>query len=283
MEGKLTASIVLDLSSAEHANKAIQNSIIFNGELLRTELYDSKAEIVHCYKCLGYGHIAKVCKADDACRWCGGKHRASTCEVAKKEKTNLWCKNCRSKGHRAHTRECPREKAESKRVQDTLAIKPYLYTIPPQPITIDLTPTPSQPVARKAGRPPIGAPNNVKGAAGYKKTAMNAQRTLQETLNGPATGHKRPRTDSGPTPSQLTSEFSFSQSQTLPATQPQPAEITLSQDSVFGTQASQAPVQQEAEASQSPESPDTPSESTSSTSGGVALGAPGHPEDAPML
>lgn len=250
MEGKTTASIVLDITTAEHANKVIQNSLVLNGELLRTELYDTRAEIVHCYKCLGYGHIAKICKAQDACRWCGGKHRASTCEKSKTDKATMWCKNCRSKGHGAQTRECPKEKAEKKRTKDALANKQYFYTIPPH--TIDLTLAPPTTAPRR-GRPVTGAPTNVKNAAGHNRPAPANQRTLQESfLGNQNNSNKRQRADSIPGRGILRTQainslpsasFSMEHTQKLPDTTSSVSaansDFSLSQDSVFASSQAQ--------------------------------------------
>lgn len=255
MVGQSTSSIVLDVSSAEHANSAIINQLVINGELLRTELYDLQAETVHCFKCLGYGHIAKVCKAPDACRWCGGKHRASTCDRSRTDKTGLWCKNCRSKGHGAQTRECPREQAEKKRTKLAIGEKSYLFaTVPTAPV-IDLTVPHTQVLrhAKKQGRPVTGAATNVSKAAGYGKSADNAsrapqtvnkptvfkpadnnQRTLQDAFSGTQQRAKRLRSDSGPPADRFSppdASFSFQKEKPVAGTPPtsEPA-TTFSQD-----------------------------------------------------
>ncbi|KAK2581149.1 hypothetical protein KPH14_007958 [Odynerus spinipes] len=46
--------------------------------------------IQQCYKCWGFGHLAKNCKKQVICRICGDKHEEETCKVeeptSKKEK-----------------------------------------------------------------------------------------------------------------------------------------------------------------------------------------------------
>lgn len=60
-----------------------------------------------CYKCQGYGHIAKVCKGKQRCGKCGGHHEYGQCGVSDVRK----CCNCGG-DHTAAYRGCPvRKKA----------------------------------------------------------------------------------------------------------------------------------------------------------------------------
>lgn len=56
------------------------------------------SSVVHCTKCLGYGHTGHTCKEAFACRGCGGDHKIAECP----KKGKLTCVNCVRKNRRLH-------------------------------------------------------------------------------------------------------------------------------------------------------------------------------------
>nr|XP_014278686.1 uncharacterized protein LOC106682383 [Halyomorpha halys] len=67
-----------------------------------------------CLRCQKYGHPAKACTEDQACKWClGTEHKIKECPAKKKALTPR-CRNCSEQGregkdlqHCAGIRECP--------------------------------------------------------------------------------------------------------------------------------------------------------------------------------
>ena len=60
-----------------------------------------------CFKCCGFGHVAKYCQKKDCCHKCGGEYSAKDCKEGA-----LVCPNCKQMGynqlsHSARDRNCP--------------------------------------------------------------------------------------------------------------------------------------------------------------------------------
>ena len=60
-----------------------------------------------CFKCCGFGHVAKYCKKNNCCHKCGEEHMANECQA-----DILNCPNCRLMGlteteHSARNQNCP--------------------------------------------------------------------------------------------------------------------------------------------------------------------------------
>lgn len=70
----------------------------------------SKAEIVQCYKCQQFGHIAKNCFKKEICAICAKEHNTTACVNPSKIK----CTNC-GESHRADDRACEFHKRASKK------------------------------------------------------------------------------------------------------------------------------------------------------------------------
>lgn len=65
------------------------------------------AEAPQCFKCFGFGHLARWCKEEVHCVKCGGKgHIARDC----KEEDGK-CVNCKSGEHTSKSKDCPVYKA----------------------------------------------------------------------------------------------------------------------------------------------------------------------------
>lgn len=79
--------------------------------------------LIQCYKCFGFGHIAKDCKEDEVCGNCSETHSEPTNECTKSDKIHV-CVNCKKEGkqgadtHTATSNLCPIKQEHRKRLID---------------------------------------------------------------------------------------------------------------------------------------------------------------------
>ena len=83
------------------------------------KIYDS-FYIRRCFKCQGFGHIAKDCPSDShVCGKCAGDHRTDSCESE-----NQCCSNCKKQGHQhdhsAFSQSCISYIKEQKKLQNSI-------------------------------------------------------------------------------------------------------------------------------------------------------------------
>jgi len=96
-----TAHLMLTLSNADAANRAIANGLIICNRRCRIER--SKREPTRCLKCQGWNHFATDCNEEkDRCGNCAEQHRTISCLTSKKN-----CVSCNTNDHPSWSRSCP--------------------------------------------------------------------------------------------------------------------------------------------------------------------------------
>lgn len=79
---------------------------IINFDLVKVHVMEH-LNLAMCFKCSGFGHVAKHCSEEKCCLNCGGEHEARNCKS-----TTLNCPNCEKmkiedRNHSAKNLECP--------------------------------------------------------------------------------------------------------------------------------------------------------------------------------
>ena len=132
---KKFSSLVLHLHNPRDANKAIINSISYNGTLLATE--KSRRSVLQCHHCQRFGHTAARCSAQKSCGRCAGPHLTTECRCT----TSPPCRDHREcehiaplcilcKGdHRATSKDCPSRVQALARLNDSSNSDPLLYPV----------------------------------------------------------------------------------------------------------------------------------------------------------
>lgn len=92
------------------ADKAIQSGVLIGLQHHRCEAphNNEKIQVLQCYNCQGFGHMAANCEKQAACARCGEQHPLKTCE---RPKTESKCANCQQ-NHPASYKGCPSHKEE---------------------------------------------------------------------------------------------------------------------------------------------------------------------------
>ena len=70
-------------------------------------------QVIQCYKCQGFNHIAKDCKKAQKCVRCAGDHKFTECPDKNKDSLKLKCSNFHGE-HVASSKECPKFKDQIK-------------------------------------------------------------------------------------------------------------------------------------------------------------------------
>ena len=107
---KYVSAVIVEFSTAQQANEAINIGIAYEGMILDCRKYHRNGKPVQCLKCQVYGHDAMHCNSVRKCTICSGQHSASECQS-----TVELCALCGG-GHRADSSSCLKLAAEIERV-----------------------------------------------------------------------------------------------------------------------------------------------------------------------
>jgi hypothetical protein len=99
-EGKTHTSVIFSVQSQTQANEIVLKGLVHQGTILTAEDFHLQQRPTQCLNCRQFGHIAKFCKAEQACGKCSSKHRTDECNEGKKK-----CSNCQG-SHPAWSLSC---------------------------------------------------------------------------------------------------------------------------------------------------------------------------------
>lgn len=127
--GKKKASIVVEFTTPQAANKAIDLGLIWDATHLRTRIYDESARIKQCYNCQKYSHIGRTCPNQTACAHCAEDHQTRDCPRKQAADTNRRCANC-GDAHAAWSKACVHYQNEAARAQAAEASRERYHRVP---------------------------------------------------------------------------------------------------------------------------------------------------------
>lgn len=68
---------------------------------------DEDEDVVRCYKCCRFGHVAKFCQQEVSCYRCGGKHEGKECQSKRVNCVNCERVRLEKREHEANDWRCP--------------------------------------------------------------------------------------------------------------------------------------------------------------------------------
>jgi hypothetical protein len=123
---KLFSSLIVYTATAEMADRLIRRQLIESQEIKTTERYDQASEIMQCFKCYGYGHMAFRCPNKTRCGVCNQEHDTRDHSYTKGIQQEA-CAACSQQGHPAWSPICPIRIKEKNRAAQRLANRAPLY------------------------------------------------------------------------------------------------------------------------------------------------------------
>ena len=114
-------SIIVFGKHTEELNKWLERGFSINYKIYRTDRYTTRAQLVQCFNCYGYGHYAKNCTAATRCGKCGDSHQTQICE-------NTQVKCCQCEGHHESWHyKCPIRIAMWKKLREKKHLLPFKF------------------------------------------------------------------------------------------------------------------------------------------------------------
>lgn len=89
---------------------------IINFDLVATYVQEY-LPLAMCFKCCGFGHVAKYCVKEDICFKCSKKHSAKTCEETEYQCVNCFLMRYTETKHNARDWDCPVYKKKLERTR----------------------------------------------------------------------------------------------------------------------------------------------------------------------
>jgi len=122
------ALLVIELDSAEQANRIINEGVVMGYDLKSVERYDAGCRITQCFKCQKYGYISSICSNAEKCGHCGSDHTTEKCAGVSPAPRKR-CAACQGGDHTSWSGECPARVKEILRAKAAKLALPKLFPI----------------------------------------------------------------------------------------------------------------------------------------------------------
>ena len=154
-KGRKENAMVVELKDPAIANACLQDRLVWDGDLKKTERYLKDCQICQCFKCHSYGHTTKSCSAKERCGYCSSKEHTTKAHTNPKDTTKLKCPLCGER-HPAWSEQCRHKK---KAIERITAAKKEVQANPWFPtIAINITPGVSQRGSRESSNNGVSLP-----------------------------------------------------------------------------------------------------------------------------
>ena len=89
--GKAHSSLIVEVATEAMTNRLMNVGMLDSYQECACELFEKNCRITQCFRCHEFGHMAKVCRKDQRCGKCAGKHHIEECVVPPNRRR---CANC---------------------------------------------------------------------------------------------------------------------------------------------------------------------------------------------
>src|SRR5450432_989386 len=120
--------LVIEVDSAEQANRLIIEGIVLRCDLKQVERYDASCRITQCFKCQKYGHISTIYANVEKCGHYGSDHTIEK-YTGVSPTTRRRCAACQGGEHTSWSAECPARTKETFRAKAAKSTLPKLFLI----------------------------------------------------------------------------------------------------------------------------------------------------------
>jgi hypothetical protein len=173
--GKQYSSLQVFLTSPEMANQVIRRGFAVGGEVKDAERFQTGCGLVQCFKCCGYGYIAKNCRLNPHCGHCSEDHETRDCSKTERSICAICAiqkRRCNC-SHKAWSELCPVQADTREMLRERLRSAPHLYALD---VPEDRRPVVTELPLPKRGRP-VGStnkkPNPLKEGVGTSTERMD--------------------------------------------------------------------------------------------------------------
>ncbi len=110
------------------ANRLMNVGMLDSYQECACELFEKNCRITQCFRCHEFGHMAKVCRKDQRCGKCAGKHHIEECVMPSNRRR---CVNCNG-NHELWRRTCPKWRQQMKQASEIYRNRPFRYSETPK-------------------------------------------------------------------------------------------------------------------------------------------------------
>lgn len=121
---KAHSSLIVEVVIEAMTNRLLDVSMLDSYQKCSCELFERDCRITQCFKCWEFEHMIKVCKNDEKCLKCAGKHPFEGCVASSHRRR---CANC-NESHELWKRLCLTWKLQKKRSEEAFRNRSTRYS-----------------------------------------------------------------------------------------------------------------------------------------------------------
>jgi hypothetical protein len=124
------ASMLVETTSVDQANRLCDRGLVWDAQIYQCEPFSGDLRPLQCYKCWGYGHIARWCRSTARCGRCGASAHEGGEEACPSNEGDIprRCPACNG-SHTVWDRSCPEANKRWEAAREAYAHRPTRFEI----------------------------------------------------------------------------------------------------------------------------------------------------------